>query len=161
MRSDVFFGVLTAWAVCWIVVMCVYGSAAYKSWRAANGLWRAAPRECIGFLRWFVRELWGDIRHGFHHYPEQMPQRYTPGHLLRFFIGISAFVCGMMGFASASADRSEWPPLVIGVILFAVSLSIFAAMGHLSLAWRDRPRRWRLFVLAVFAWIPLMIWMRS
>jgi hypothetical protein len=158
--TRIFFAACTAWGACWLAVMLEYGRAAYASWRTADGRWRDVPGQALGFGRWFALNLWQDLRHRFRPYVEQMPQPYSAGHMLRFFISISALVAGVMGAASAVADRSLWPAWIVATLLFALAASTAAALGHLSLAWIDRPRRWRLFVLAVAAWLPLAMWLR-
>lgn len=160
MRVELFFASMTTWAICWLTVMWVYGLATHSSWRESGGQWRNAPGECYGFFRWFLWNVWQDFRHGFTPYPEEMPQLYSAGHLLRLFITASAFVCGLLGIVSANIDRSAWPLWLVTAIFTAVLTSILAALGQLSVAWRLNPRRWRMFVMAISAWAVIAFWLR-
>lgn len=152
MREDIFFAVLTCWGIAWMMVLLSYGAATHRSWRDQDGRWVRIPGDLLGFCRWFLWNFWQDVRHGFRAYPEPPRSEYSQGHLLRFFITLGALVAGVLGFATALLDREPWHVILVGIVLVAVALSTIAALGHLSVAWQTRPRRWRLFVLVLAAW---------
>lgn len=159
-RNEFFFALYTSWSAVWLIVMLAYVRVAFVSWREEAGQWRLVPGECYGFLRWFAVNLWQDFRHGFRHYEEQMPQRYSAGHFLRFFITLGAFVCGVMGLGTSMVNRDPWSFKLCAFIAVAVAASIFAGLGHLAVAWQNHPRRWRMTVIALAVWFPLAVWIR-
>lgn len=161
MRNQNFFALYTTWAIVWTFVAFTYSGATYKSWRAQNGRFRSIPKEIIGFIRWFFFNTYQDVRHGFHDYPEAIPTHYTSGHLLRFFITLGAFVAGVMGIGTSMVPRDAWSYWIVVPIALAVTFSIVAALGHLSVAWVNQPRRWRLLVFFLIAWFPAAYWLRA
>ena len=161
MRNQFFFALYTTWATVWSFVAVTYSGATYKSWRLQDGRFRSIPMEIAGFVRWFFFNVYQDVRHGFHDYPEAIPTRYTSGHLLRFFITMGAFVAGVMGIGTSMVERSAWSEWIIWPIIFAVSFSIIAALGHLSVAWVHFPRKWRLLVFWICVWFPAAFWIRG
>lgn len=161
MRNEFFFALYTSWATVWAFVAYSYSGATYKSWRSQDGRFTSIPKEISSFVRWFFLGTYQDVRHGFHRWPERIPERYTSGHLLRFFITLGAFVAGVMGIGTAMVDRQPWANGWAMAIYCAVLFSVIAALGHLSVAWVDCPRKWRLLVIWLVVWFPIAIWIRG
>lgn len=161
MRNQFFFALYTTWAAVWVFVAVAYSGATYGSWRAQDGRFCSIPREIAGFVRWFFFNSYQDVRHRFRHFPEEIPKRYTSGHLLRFFITLGAFVASVMGIATMMIDRSEWSPMMVGSVAGAVSFSLVAGLGHLSVAWITKPRQWRWLIFAMTVWFPIAYQIRG
>jgi hypothetical protein len=155
--QGLFFSLLTTWSITWFTVMYEYGRAALIGWRLQGGTLQASFRGLVKFFEWYFERLGSDVISMFQRGRPEMPTidlKYEKGHYLRLFIGMSAFTSGLMGALSSTADRSSWPLWLRLMILGALLVSIVAAFGHLYVAWSHTQRRWRLYVLAFFVWIP-------
>jgi hypothetical protein len=161
----VYFQVLyPVWAVVGILVAFNYGRYARKSWHDAGGSWAGVAGEWAS-VAWFV--IWGCCRDcysmvRYQTLPHEPPHeiRYTNGHLLRFFIMASFANAAIFGVILRNVDRSDWPLSQLIATAFAVNLAVVAGLGHLFLAWRLNPRRWRWTSFALVMTVPVVMALR-
>lgn len=144
------------WGALWVLVAVHYGAAAHFSWREQGGRWSAVLRDTTAPVMWAFRQLLRDVGlRAPEPTPPTVPHRYTPGHILRFAVFLGSLTPAMFGFYFWQLDRSRWATLDVYVNLLMVALSVFAAMGHLFLAYRAVPKRWKALVVCTAAWLAI------
>lgn len=157
--AGLFFSLLLAWSAIWLTVLYEYSRATYHSWRAAQGTFRETFSEIAGFIVWYFDRIGGDLiclLKQCDPEPERpYNQHYDKGHYLRLFIGLGSFHSGFSGALTATADRSQWGMPLQALVIFSLTVSVAAGVGHLFVAWTHKQRRWRLTVLALIVWLPM------
>jgi hypothetical protein len=145
------------WATLWALVATYYGRAAYASWTRAHGRWRDVFSDVLAPFWWAVRDTlcrWKIFR-GAAFCGSVVPQIYESGHILRFSIFLGSLTPITFGLQFAELDRSNWTYFNLVATFAFASTSIFAAGGHLFLAYVSRPDSWRKLVVRSIAWLLL------
>lgn len=152
------------WGFLWLLVARYYGGAAYASWRQSGGRWGTALADMTGPLTWALRESlyrWKLRPRRDGGSPQEIPSAFTPGHHLRFSIFLGSLTPSIFGLGFAFLDRSDQSLMRISIVILLEIFSILAAGGHLFLAYRYEPERWRRLCLRSLIWIcisPFFFW---
>lgn len=160
-----FQSIIPVWGLIGLLVVVSYGRASHQNWRSVGGTWAHVPVEWLRVVKFVfggcLRDLWWMLR--LRGLPPEAPPLvgYKPGHLLQFFVVLSFSLAAISGAVTWSADRSSWSDLLRVITGMGVTFSIVAGWGHLFLAWRVRPRRWRWMVAGTFLYVPVMVLLRA
>lgn len=154
--NSIFFALYTACAATWLVVLLTYGRAALASWTIERS--SSTPlQEFWAAVKWFVFRVGDDLLSLVTNrvrLPSVPVHVYTPGHMLRLWIGVGALGMSLLTLGTSLVDRSHWSFGLQVIVMVLIATSTAVGLGHVALAWKY-DRRWRALVLGVLIWIPL------
>jgi hypothetical protein len=149
--NNLTFAIYTATALAWSTVFLVYGKAAWDSYIEEQF---DAPRVTIvQALVWFFTQLGEDVLAIFRTRPaRKLPYTpYSPGHMLRFWIGLGSVHLSVMPLLTVFVDRTQWDLTQYTIVMTSMAMSCVVAFGHLAIAWKYG-RKWRWFVVSLTSW---------
>lgn len=138
------------WGISWLLVALSYGKAAYVSWAASRGTWSQVIPDIVRPFAWGLKSAYRRAVGGI---PTAYPDKYEPGHLLRWAVFLGALVPALWGAFFITLDRSTWSSSDHVLSALGVSISTLAAWSHLWLAYREKPALWSTGVVCALAWL--------
>lgn len=152
--ANFFWGLYLLWSILAGVVAWHMMQGAASTWVESGGFGARFFREVFAVPCYLVKSCAKDVRDLIVHRrlePEGAKDiPYTPGHLLRFFTGLSFIAIALIGFVFEPHQVPVW---VLISNSMAVCISLAACLGHLYIRWMDRPRIWRWTVFSSIVWI--------